>query len=282
MGSLEFACAAAGAKVVLVMGHTACGAIPRRHRQRAAQRPNQACSTPIQAGHRDRPTRASEAARTRPSSTRWRGPTCSRTIDHAAQRQPDPRGPRGERANPRSRQVDVRPIERPRDLPGLKEAAPASTPPSFSSRPHHEDHLFSRIATLAIALVLTACAAPRPQRIDEVIRRGKIEQITPTTIRSEAHATRRRAPAASAGVGLGSLISGSTRRDVAMVAGAIRGTMAGKDRQPRGPVDARPGEVFVRTDSGVLVEVTADRHDLRVGQRVFLQGSGHQTRVIPR
>ena len=27
MGSLEFACAAAGAKVVLVMGHTACGAI---------------------------------------------------------------------------------------------------------------------------------------------------------------------------------------------------------------------------------------------------------------
>jgi len=27
MGSLEFACAAAGAKVVLVMGHTACGAV---------------------------------------------------------------------------------------------------------------------------------------------------------------------------------------------------------------------------------------------------------------
>lgn len=27
LGSMEFACAAAGAKVVLVMGHTACGAI---------------------------------------------------------------------------------------------------------------------------------------------------------------------------------------------------------------------------------------------------------------
>src|SRR5690606_29482033 len=27
LGSMEFACAAAGAKVVLVMGHTACGAV---------------------------------------------------------------------------------------------------------------------------------------------------------------------------------------------------------------------------------------------------------------
>jgi carbonic anhydrase len=27
IGSLEFACAAAGAKVIIVMGHTACGAI---------------------------------------------------------------------------------------------------------------------------------------------------------------------------------------------------------------------------------------------------------------
>jgi carbonic anhydrase len=29
LGSLEFACAVAGSKVVLVMGHTACGAIDK-------------------------------------------------------------------------------------------------------------------------------------------------------------------------------------------------------------------------------------------------------------
>ena len=34
LGSMEFACKLSGAKVVLVMGHTACGAIKRRGRQR--------------------------------------------------------------------------------------------------------------------------------------------------------------------------------------------------------------------------------------------------------
>ena len=45
----------------------------------------------------------------------------------------------------------------------------------------------SRIATLATAVMLTACAAPGPDAGSMVIRQGKIEQITPTTIRSEAH-----------------------------------------------------------------------------------------------
>jgi carbonic anhydrase len=34
LGSLEFACAVAGAKVILVFGHTACGAVKGRHRRR--------------------------------------------------------------------------------------------------------------------------------------------------------------------------------------------------------------------------------------------------------
>ncbi|MDM0019827.1 hypothetical protein [Variovorax saccharolyticus] len=143
-------------------------------------------------------------------------------------------------------------------------------------------HLFSRIATLAIALVLTACAAPGPQPGSMVIRQGKIEQITPTTIRSEAHTGVGAVLGGITGVGLGSLIGGGTGRDVAMVAGAIGGTMAGAEIANRAAQSMPGQEVFVRTDSGVLVEVTQPiMHDLRVGQRVFLQGSGHQTRVIP-
>ena len=67
-----------------------------------------------------------------------------------------------------------------------------------------------------------------------------------------------------------------------MVAGAIGGTMAGA-QIANNVAGSMPGqEVFVRTDSGVLVEVTQPVvPGLRVGQRVFIQGNGHQARVVP-
>ena len=140
----------------------------------------------------------------------------------------------------------------------------------------------SRIATLAAALVLTACAAPGPQPGSMAVRQGKIEQITPTTIRSEAHTGVGAVVGGITGVGLGSLIGGGTGRDVAMVAGAIGGTMAGAEIANRAAQSMPGQEVFVRTDSGVLVEVTQPVvPGLRVGQRVFIQGNGHQARVIP-
>jgi len=140
----------------------------------------------------------------------------------------------------------------------------------------------SRIATLATAVMLTACAAPGPDAGSMVIRQGKIEQITPTTIRSEAHTGVGAVVGGITGVGLGSLIGGGTGRDVAMVAGAIGGTMAGA-QIANNVAGSMPGqEVFVRTDSGVLVEVTQPvMPGLRVGQRVFIQGNGHQARVVP-
>jgi outer membrane lipoprotein SlyB len=47
---------------------------------------------------------------------------------------------------------------------------------------------------------------------------------------------------------------------------------------------SEPGQqIIVRTQSGVLVAVTQPLGpDLQVGQRVYLQGSGEDTRVIPR
>ncbi|MDM0065774.1 hypothetical protein [Variovorax sp. J31P207] len=143
-------------------------------------------------------------------------------------------------------------------------------------------NFFSRIAALATALVLAACAAPGPDANSMVIRQGKIEQITPTTIRSEAHTGVGAVVGGLTGVGLGSLIGGGTGRDVAMVAGAIGGSMAGA-QIANNAAGSMPGqEVFVRTDSGVLVEVTQPVvPGLRVGQRVFIQGQGHMARVVP-
>jgi outer membrane lipoprotein SlyB len=114
------------------------------------------------------------------------------------------------------------------------------------------------------------------------IRQGKIEQITPTTIRSPAHTGVGAVVGGLTGVGLGSLIGGGTGRDVAMVAGAVGGTMAGAEIANRAAQPMPGQEVFVRTDSGVLVEVTQPvTPGLRVGQRVFIQGNGDEARVIP-
>ena len=129
-----------------------------------------------------------------------------------------------------------------------------------------------------MALVLAACATP-PAAPPE-IRMGKIEQIQPTTIESDSHA----------GVGAVARRPGGRRhrqpdrrgtgRDVAMVVGAIGGTIAGSQVAKR--YDRRsPGQqIFVRTTAGVLVEVTQPVNPgLQVGQRVFIQGNGEGARV---
>jgi outer membrane lipoprotein SlyB len=85
-----------------------------------------------------------------------------------------------------------------------------------------------------------------------------------------------------AGVGIGSLIGGGTGRDVAMVVGAIGGSIAGSQVAERYSKPLAGQQIFVRTDSGVLVEVTQPvTPGLRVGQRVFIEGNGEGARVQP-
>ena len=140
--------------------------------------------------------------------------------------------------------------------------------------------IFRRIAAIAMALVLTACAAPGSQTAPLSIRQGKIEQITPTQIATSHHTGVGAVLGGLTGLGVGSLIGGGTGRDVAMVVGAIGGTMAGSEVARRFDTPVAGQEIFVRTDSGVLVEVTQPvTPGLRVGQRVFIQGSGIDARV---
>lgn len=140
----------------------------------------------------------------------------------------------------------------------------------------------SRFVALLMPLLLAACAAPAPSPDQMKIRQGTIEQITPTTIQSNHHMGVGAVVGGIAGLGLGSLIGGGTGRDVAMVAGTIGGTLAGGEAQRRFDTPIAGQQIFVRTDSGVLVEVTQPTDlGLRVGQRVFVQGQGHAARVIP-
>ena len=141
--------------------------------------------------------------------------------------------------------------------------------------------LFFRAAALAIAFLLAACAAPGGGASDMTIRQGRIEQITPTTIATSHHTGVGAVLGGLAGVGIGSLIGGGTGRDVAMVVGAIGGTLAGAKVAQRYDQPLAGQQVFVRTQSGVLVEVTQPVNPgLRVGQAVYIQGTGEEARVV--
>ena len=130
------------------------------------------------------------------------------------------------------------------------------------------------IAAAALVLMLTACATPMPPAPVEV-RRGVIEQITPTQITSNQHAGVSAILGGLAGVGIGSLIGGGTGRDVAMVAGAVGGALVGNEVQKRHDQPIAAQQIMVRTTSGVLVAITQPTNPgLRVGQRVYIQGNG--------
>lgn len=138
----------------------------------------------------------------------------------------------------------------------------------------------SCIAALAMALVLAACATSPPE--DPTIRQGTIEQIRPAQIQSNVGTGVGAVLGGLTGLGIGSLIGGGTGRDVAMVVGAIGGTIGGAEVARRYDRPLEGQEIFVRTNSGVLVQVTQPvAPGLRVGQKVFIQGKGENARVVP-
>ena len=141
------------------------------------------------------------------------------------------------------------------------------------------NRVLSRLLAPLLALLLAACATPQPAPVE--IRQGKIEQITATTIASNQHQGVGAVVGGLAGVGIGSLIGGGTGRDVAMIAGAIGGALAGNEIQKRNEKPVAAQQIIVRMKSGVLVEVTQPVNPaLRVGQEVYIEGSGESARVL--
>jgi outer membrane lipoprotein SlyB len=143
-----------------------------------------------------------------------------------------------------------------------------------------------RIATLFVALavifLVSACATPGPTPGAVEIQRGVIEQITATQIPTNHHQGLGAVMGGLAGLGIGSLIGGGTGRDVAMVAGAIGGAVVGNEVQKKHDKPIAGQQIIVRLSSGVLVQITQPvGPSLRVGQRVYIEGSGENARVIP-
>jgi outer membrane lipoprotein SlyB len=132
---------------------------------------------------------------------------------------------------------------------------------------------------LGLMLAAGQASGQNPGEIE--IRQGVIEQITPTTIQSSHHRGVGAIVGGLGGLGIGSLIGGGTGRDVAMVVGTLGGALMGNNVQKRYDQPVPAQQIIVRVKSGVLVAVTqpVDRN-LRVGQRVYIEGNGEGARVV--
>jgi len=141
----------------------------------------------------------------------------------------------------------------------------------------------SYLPTLVLILALTACAVPGPQPGEAQIRTGVIEQISLVQLQSNHHPGVGAVVGGVVGLGLGSLIGGGTGRDVAMVLGTVGGAVVGNEIQKKHDQPIPGQQIVVRMSSGVLVSVTQPVNpNLFTGQRVFIEGSGENARVLAR
>jgi len=141
----------------------------------------------------------------------------------------------------------------------------------------------SYISAMALALTLAACAVPGGGPGEVEIRTGTIEQITPVQLQNSHQIGVGAVVGGLAGLGIGSLIGGGTGRDVAMVLGTVGGAVVGNQVQKRYEQPVMGQQIIVRTTNGVLVSVTQPTNpNLRHGQRVYIEGSGEDARVVLR
>jgi outer membrane lipoprotein SlyB len=137
------------------------------------------------------------------------------------------------------------------------------------------------LAAAVVAIAVVACSTPGPTAGEVEIRQGVIEQISAVTIDSNHQQGVGAVVGGLAGLGIGSLIGGGTGRDVAMVLGAVGGAVAGNEVQKKNDKPVPGQQVIVRSGNGVLVSITQPVNpNLKVGQKVYIQGSGDAARVV--
>ena len=141
----------------------------------------------------------------------------------------------------------------------------------------------SWVVAFGLALFLSACATPNNPPGEVEIRAGVIEQITQVELSNSRPAGVGAVVGGLAGLGIGSLIGGGTGRDVAMVLGTVGGAIAGNQIQKHYDRPEPGQQIIVRLTSGVLVSVTQPANaNLFQGQKVFVEGSGSDARVVAR
>ena len=149
------------------------------------------------------------------------------------------------------------------------------------------NQVLKTVMIVATAVLMAACGSTGGMSgggsAPPEIRTGVVEQINQTEVKSTHDQGLGAIIGGVAGAGLGSLIGAGTGRDVAIAAGAIAGAIGGNVAQNRyfdKPQAAQ--QLFVRLQSGVLIAITQPVNpSLQRGMRVYVEGTGHEARVVP-
>jgi outer membrane lipoprotein SlyB len=148
---------------------------------------------------------------------------------------------------------------------------------------HLSSLTFVTLMTSLIGFMFAYGPAYGQQSGEMEVRQGVIEQIMEVQLQTNQHRGLGAIIGGLGGLGIGSLIGAGTGRDVAMVAGALGGALLGNNVQKRYDQPVQGQQIIVRVTSGVLVQITQPADpNLRVGQRVYIEGNGEGARVIPR
>lgn len=136
-------------------------------------------------------------------------------------------------------------------------------------------------AWIAIVLLAFLAGCATPQEGETQVRLGRVTKIEAVTIDGDHQLGVGAILGAIAGGVLGHQIGGGSGRDVATVAGVLAGGYAGNKVQNR-YVDRKPGQhVIVQLDNNVSVGITQPVDAaLRVGDRVRIEGTGEDARVL--
>jgi outer membrane lipoprotein SlyB len=145
----------------------------------------------------------------------------------------------------------------------------------------HATRLTTFVVAGLLAIVLAGCGGAPAQMGEQPVQYGRITRIDPVMLEGDEQLGLGAVLGAAAGGLIGSTIGGGTGRDVAIVLGAIGGGVLGQNVQNK-YVDKRPGShIVVALDNGVQVAVTQPVDpNLKVGDRVMIQGSGQNARVV--
>ena len=145
------------------------------------------------------------------------------------------------------------------------------------------NNAFNTLVIVVAAAMISACSTTGGSAPPPEIRTGVVEQINQTEVKSTHDQGLGAIIGGVAGAGLGSLIGAGTGRDVAIAAGAIAGAIGGNVAQNRYFDKPQPAQqLFVRLQSGVLIAITQPVNPaIQRGMRVYVEGTGHEARVVP-
>ena len=137
----------------------------------------------------------------------------------------------------------------------------------------------SGLYLFAWSLFLLAACAQMPPEEEERPPHGTVTRVQFISVRSPAHAAAGALIPGFIGGVWGSGVGDGSGQDAAIVAGALGGVALGYNSQPYS--ERQPGQSLVVTLSdGVSMEIEQPGTDLRVGDRVYIEGKRWDARAI--